>query len=116
MQKRASTMLSPSMSPATLGLILNGYELHISIFAIVIIGILGGSIKESSFAASCITIEEDLRSSFTYFYTSWTASYITLTDINSLAYMIYLAYPITLLLLGLVLWVVLIGIIAITST
>ena len=50
-----------------------------------------------------------------YFYPSWATSYIAFSDVYTLGFMIYLAYPVSLVLIGLALWVTLIGIIPLTS-
>lgn len=51
----------------------------------------------------------------TYFYPSWAVEYQTMTDIQTLAYIVYLAYPLALIQIGIAQWAVMIGIIAVTS-
>lgn len=51
----------------------------------------------------------------TYFYPSWATSYITFSDIYTLGNIIYLAYPLALILIGQALWVTQIGVIPQTS-
>nr|QCQ69086.1 NADH dehydrogenase subunit 6 [Synchytrium taraxaci] len=50
-----------------------------------------------------------------YYYSSWFELYKNFTDIETLANMIYIAYPSALVFLGLLLWSVLIGVIQITK-
>lgn len=52
----------------------------------------------------------------TFFYPSWAISFKTMTDIETLAIGIAVAYPIALYLIGIALWAVLIGVISITSS
>lgn len=52
---------------------------------------------------------------YCYFYPSWVIEYKTLTDIESQAILIYVAYPTAQLLIGTALWTVMIGIISICS-
>lgn len=52
---------------------------------------------------------------FSFFHPSWSIDLFTLTDIQSLGFSIFLAYPLTLIILGILLWVVLIGILCICS-
>lgn len=49
-----------------------------------------------------------------YYYTSWFELYKNFTDIETIANIIYLAYPTALVFLGILLWSVLIGVIKIT--
>ena len=51
----------------------------------------------------------------TYFYPTYSISYDYLTDIKTQAYMTYVGYPLAIIQIGLGLWVVMIGIIAITN-
>lgn len=50
-----------------------------------------------------------------YFIPSYNTEFFTFTDIQSLGYMIYLAYPIIIILQGILLWCVLIGILRISG-
>ena len=50
-----------------------------------------------------------------YFIPSYNTEFLTFTDIQSLGYMIYLAYPIIIILQGILLWCVLIGILRISG-
>lgn len=50
-----------------------------------------------------------------YFYPSWATAFVSFTDVHTLGYMIYLAYPVSLILIGLTLWVTLIGIIPLST-
>ena len=50
-----------------------------------------------------------------YFVPSYNTEFLTITDIQSLGYVIYLAYPIIIVLLGILLWCVLIGILRISG-
>nr|YP_009659065.1 NADH dehydrogenase subunit 6 [Chytriomyces confervae]QCQ69063.1 NADH dehydrogenase subunit 6 [Chytriomyces confervae] len=50
-----------------------------------------------------------------YFNPSWATAYVSLSDVYTLGFMIYLAYPISLILIGLALWITLIGVIPLTS-
>jgi NADH-quinone oxidoreductase subunit J len=50
-----------------------------------------------------------------YFYPSWATSFVAFSDVYTLGIMIYLAYPVSLILIGLALWVTLIGVIPLTS-
>jgi hypothetical protein len=49
----------------------------------------------------------------TPFYPNWACEFVSLTDIKSFGYQLCLAYPLSLLLLGMILWIVMIGVIAI---
>ncbi len=51
-----------------------------------------------------------------YFFPSWFVEYKTMTDLETLANILYLGYPTAQLLIGVTLWVVLIGIIKVTAT
>ena len=50
-----------------------------------------------------------------YFIPSYNTEFITLTDVQSLGYILYLAYPIIIVLIGILLWCVLIGILRISG-
>jgi len=50
-----------------------------------------------------------------YCYPSWTTEFKTMTDIETLANILYLGYPTALILIGIALWVVMIGIIKVTT-
>lgn len=52
---------------------------------------------------------------YTYFYPSWSTLLYSLTDIQSLGYTLFLGYPIAIVILGLILWMVLIGILCIST-
>ena len=51
----------------------------------------------------------------TYFYPSWTTSYLYFTDFYTLGYMLYLVYPLSFILIGQALWITQIGIIPQTN-
>ena len=51
-----------------------------------------------------------------FFYPSWSIEFKTMTDLESLANILYLGYPVSLLLIGVALWVVMIGIIKVTMS
>lgn len=51
---------------------------------------------------------------YSYFIPAWSTDIQTLTDISVLGYSLYLGYPIGVLLLGVLLWIVLIGILCIS--
>lgn len=57
----------------------------------------------------------DTTSIFNYFTINWINEYYMLTDIQSLGLLIFLGYPLILIILGLLLWVVLIGILNINK-
>ncbi len=57
----------------------------------------------------------DHSSIYSFFLPSWSFDLFTLTDIQSLGFSIFLAYPLTLIILGILLWIVLIGILCICS-
>lgn len=50
-----------------------------------------------------------------YFYPAWTTEFKTMTDLETLANLLYLGYPTALILIGIALWVVMIGIIKVTT-
>lgn len=50
-----------------------------------------------------------------YFIPSYNTEFLTITDIQSLGYILYLAYPIIIVLIGVLLWCVLIGILRISG-
>ena len=50
-----------------------------------------------------------------YFFTDWTANFFSFQDIHTLGYLLYLGYFYAILLLGILLWIVLIGILAISN-
>lgn len=50
-----------------------------------------------------------------YFYPIWAIEYKTMTDIESLGNLVYIAYPTALILIGIALWIVLIGIISLCT-
>lgn len=50
-----------------------------------------------------------------YCYPSWTIEFKTMTDLETLANILYLGYPTALILIGIALWVVMIGIIKVTT-
>lgn len=50
-----------------------------------------------------------------YFVPSYNAEFISITDIQSLGYILYLVYPIIIVLIGILLWCVLIGILRISG-
>ncbi|KAJ3389596.1 hypothetical protein HDU92_000959 [Lobulomyces angularis] len=52
---------------------------------------------------------------YSYFYPSWSIEYKTITDIESLAILVYVAFPTALILISIALWTVMIGIISICS-
>lgn len=47
---------------------------------------------------------------------SYTSSFLTFTDIQSFGFLLYLVYPFITILLGIILWVVLVGILRISTT
>lgn len=53
---------------------------------------------------------------FTYIYPTWAIEYKTMTDIETLGYIIYMGYPIIQIQIGIILWIVLIGIISICKS
>ena len=84
--------------------------------------------KESNIAGICLTLLTiSLVSSFAaagswendyikeYFVPSYNTEFFSITDIQSLGYVIYLAYPLIIILLGILLWCVLIGILRISG-
>lgn len=58
------------------------------------------------------TIIEDERI-YTYIYTTWGIEYKTMRDIETLGYIIYIVNPIIQIQIGIILWIVLIGVISI---
>ena len=50
-----------------------------------------------------------------YLFPNWSIDFLTLTDISTLATMLYIAYPTALVLISIALWVVMIGIIKLTG-
>jgi hypothetical protein len=50
-----------------------------------------------------------------FFNPAWSTDLFTLTDIQSLGFILYLGYPVAIVLLGMILWIVLIGILCISS-
>jgi NADH:ubiquinone oxidoreductase subunit 6 (subunit J) len=59
-----------------------------------------------------MTIESPI---FTYFNPSWSTLIFSLTDIQTLGYSLYLGYPLGIIILGIILWMVLIGILCIST-
>jgi hypothetical protein len=55
------------------------------------------------------------ESLYNYFYNTWSNTSITLTDIELFGELIYLSYPLTLILISYLLWLILIGILWITT-
>lgn len=53
---------------------------------------------------------------YTYIYPTWAIEYKTMTDIETLGYIIYMGYPIIQIQIGIILWIVLIGIISICKS
>lgn len=53
---------------------------------------------------------------FSFFNAAWCTDLFTLTDIQSLGYSIFLAYPIALVILGVILWIVLVGVLCICTS
>jgi NADH:ubiquinone oxidoreductase subunit 6 (subunit J) len=51
---------------------------------------------------------------YNYFFTIWSNHIFSLTDIQIIGYLIYLAYPLSLILMSYLLWLILIGILIIT--
>lgn len=51
---------------------------------------------------------------YNYFYNEWSLLYITFTDIELLGYLIYISYPLTLIIISYLLWLILIGILSVT--
>jgi NADH:ubiquinone oxidoreductase subunit 6 (subunit J) len=49
-----------------------------------------------------------------FFYPAWSIEFKTMTDLESLANILYVGYPLSLLLIGVALWIVMIGIIKVT--
>lgn len=50
-----------------------------------------------------------------YYFVNYSSEFLTFTDIQSLGFLLYLAYPFITVLLGIILWCVLIGIIVISG-
>jgi NADH:ubiquinone oxidoreductase subunit 6 (subunit J) len=50
-----------------------------------------------------------------YFYPSWSIEFKTMTDIETLANILYVGYPIALILISVALWIVMIGIIKVVT-
>lgn len=50
-----------------------------------------------------------------FFYPAWTTDLFTLTDIQALGFTLYLGFPIAIVILGIILWIVLIGILTLSS-
>ena len=50
-----------------------------------------------------------------YFVPSYNKEFTSISDIESFGYMLYLAYPLIIILLGILLWCVLIGILRISG-
>ena len=48
------------------------------------------------------------------FVPNWSIEFLSLTDIHTLATLVYIAYPTAFILIGIALWVVMIGIIKLT--
>jgi hypothetical protein len=57
----------------------------------------------------------DVISVANYLFPNWSIDFLTLTDISTLATMLYIAYPTALVLISIALWVVMIGIIKLTG-
>jgi hypothetical protein len=51
-----------------------------------------------------------------YIKTDWSSQFINFTDLQSFGFILYLAYPIITVLLGILLWIVLIGILKISES
>ncbi len=93
------------------------YILLLAFFLFFIISalfLLTFSSLESSAPGSAL-FSSGLSSISTFFYPSWAIEFKTMTDIETLAIGIAVAYPTALYLIGLALWAVLIGIISITK-
>jgi hypothetical protein len=52
---------------------------------------------------------------FTFMQINWFSDIFTLTDIQTLGYSVFLGNPLTVLIIGLLLWIVLVGILCICS-
>lgn len=52
---------------------------------------------------------------YNYFLNDWFISFISYTDIELMGYLIYLSYPLTLLIISYLLWLILIGILSIMA-
>lgn len=51
---------------------------------------------------------------YNYIFNEWSLLYITFTDIELLGYLIYISYPLTLIIISYLLWLILIGILSVT--
>jgi NADH:ubiquinone oxidoreductase subunit 6 (subunit J) len=51
-----------------------------------------------------------------YFFPSWSIEFKTMTDLETLAHILYVGYPTALILVSVALWVVMIGIIKVTMS
>ena len=54
------------------------------------------------------------HSIYNYIFNEWSLLYITFTDIELLGYLIYISYPLTLIIISYLLWLILIGILSVT--
>ena len=66
----------------------------------------------SIFLSSDNTI--DFSNIYNYFYINYFSEFISFTDVQSLAYFLFLAYPFVIILIGIILWIILIGILKIS--
>jgi NADH:ubiquinone oxidoreductase subunit 6 (subunit J) len=66
----------------------------------------------SIFLSSDNTI--DFSNIYNYFYINYFSEFISFTDVQSLAYFLFLAYPCVIILIGIILWIILIGILKIS--
>jgi len=80
--------------------------------------LLGGVIMIGIWSPNGVTPtswDQDSTSLVNYFYPAWTTEFKTMTDLETLANLLYLGYPTALILIGIALWVVMIGIIKVTT-
>ena len=56
----------------------------------------------------------DFNNIYNYFYINYFSEFISFTDVQSLAYFLFLAYPFVIILIGIILWIILIGILKIS--
>lgn len=78
---------------------------------------VAASLRNSAKSNDLMILEPNNTSSINQFFTSsYSSEFITYTDISSFGYILYLAYPLITILIGILLWCVLIGILRISGS
>ena len=90
------------------------YSRSTNIFLTVGVSLILGVIGSYNLSKNIFDIwESDI---WNYHLANYSSDFITFTDIQSLGFLIYLAFPFIIVLLGIILWVVLVGILRISTS